>query len=165
MMSGLMSDQMQEVRLRPADEEDVDFLFGLSPRLAGVPGPSWHTSEAMTDFQERFMATTLGAPQPRSMTVVAEEAEGGRRLGYIHAHPSLDAVSDEPCGHVAIIALEADAEGRGIAGRLMAEAEIWAVAQGWRLLSLDVFSENRRAIDFYIRAGFRPESTRLVKLL
>jgi len=74
-------------------------------------------------------------------------------------------VTDEPCGHVAIIAVEADAEGQGVAGRLMAGAEAWARPQGWRLLSIDVFAVNRRALDFYIRSGFYPETVRLVKPL
>ncbi len=111
------------------------------------------------------MEAALRSPHPGSITIVAAEAVGGRRLGYMHAHPSRDGVTDEPCGHVAIIALEADAEGQGIAGRLMAEAEAWAKAQGWRLLSIDVFADNRRAVDVYIRGGFRPESIRLVKPL
>ena len=129
-VNGLMTDRKQEVYLRRADDEDVAFLFSLAPRLAGVPRSPWHTAEAMMSFQERFMEATLRPPQQSSVTSVAVGAGDGRRLGYIHAHPSRDGVSDEPCGHVAIIALEADAEGQGIAGQLMAEAEVWARAQG-----------------------------------
>lgn len=160
-----MTGQQWKVHLRQAADEDMAFLFSLAPRLAGVPRPAWHTAEAMTGFQDRFMAATLDPPQRNSITFVAVEAEGGRRLGYIHVHPSRDGVTDEPCGQVAIIALDADAEGQGIAGRLMAEAEAWAEAQGWRLLAIDVFADNRRALDFYIRSGFQPESIRLVKTL
>ena len=47
----------------------------------------------------------------------------------------------------------------------MMEAEAWAKTHGWRLLSIDVFADNRRAVDFYRRAGFRAESIRLVKTL
>jgi GNAT superfamily N-acetyltransferase len=147
-----------------ADEADTAFLFALAPRLAGVPRPPWHTAEAMTGFQDRFMEATLRPPRDGSLTLVAA-AEDGRRLGYVHAHPSRDSVTDEPCGHVAIIVLEADAEGQGVAGRLMAGAETWARAQGWRLLSIDVFADNRRALDFYVCGGFHPETVRLVKPL
>ena len=111
------------------------------------------------------MAATLCPPLQGSVTLVAEDGESGRRLGYIHAHPSRDGVTAEACGHVAIIVLEADAEGQGIARVLMAEAEEWARAQGWRLLSIDVFADNQRAVDFHVRGGFRPESIRLVKPL
>jgi len=74
-------------------------------------------------------------------------------------------VTDEPCGHVAIIVLESEAEGQGIARRLMAAAEAWATDRGWRLLSIDVFADNRRAVEFYLRTGFQMESIRLVKPL
>ncbi len=155
----------REVRIRQADSSDTNFLFDLAPRLAGVPRPPWHTPEAMTGFQNRFMDATLRQTQQNSLTLIALDAGNERRLGYVHAHPSRDGVSDEPCGHVAIIALEADAEGQGIAVRLMTEAEAWAKAQGWRLLSIDVFAANQRAVDFYVRSGFLPETIRLVKPL
>lgn len=154
----------EDVRLRRADESDTAFLFGLAPRLAGVPRPPWHTADAMAGFQDRFMEATLRPPREGSLTLVAAAADG-RRLGYVHAHPGRDGVTDEPCGHVAIVVLEEDAEGRGVAGRLMAGAEAWARARGWRLLSIDVFADNRRALDFYVRGGFRPETVRLVKPL
>jgi GNAT superfamily N-acetyltransferase len=155
----------QEFHIRPANETDAAYLFELAPRLAGVPRPAWHSAEAMAEFQDRFMKATLHPPQDGSITLVATAAGDGRRLGYIHAHPSKDGVTDEPCGYVALIALDEAAEGLGIAGGLMAEAEAWARAQGWRFLSLDVFAGNKRAINFYTRGGFQPETIRLVKPL
>ncbi len=47
----------------------------------------------------------------------------------------------------------------------MQRAELWAKAQGYRLLSLDAFADNHRALAFYLRGGFSPETTRLVKPL
>lgn len=47
----------------------------------------------------------------------------------------------------------------------MAEAEAWARSRGYRLLSLDVFAGNQRAVDFYKRRGFEPETIRMVKPL
>ena len=99
-----------------------------------------------------------------SRTLIAWSADG-RRLGYIHMRSGRDGVSDEPCGYVSLLALEEDAEGSGVGRRLMAEAEAWARACGYRLLSLDVFADNRRAVDFYERDGFKAETIRLVKVL
>lgn len=152
------------VEVRDATAADRDFLFGLAPRLAGVPRPDWHDAGAMAAFQDRFMAATLGKPAEGALTLVAASG-GGQRLGYVHARPGRDGVTDEPCGHVAIIALAEEVEGLGAAGKLMARAEDWARARGHRLLSLDVFATNRRALDFYARGGFRPETIRLVKPL
>lgn len=134
----------REVIIREASDADTAFLFSLAPRLAGVPRPPWHTAAAMTGFQDRFMQATLRPPQEGSLTLIATAGDG-RRLGYVHAHLGRDGVTDEPCGHIAIIALEADAEGQGVAGRLMAGADAWARSQGWRLLSIDVFAANQRA--------------------
>ncbi len=150
--------------IRDADPSDSDFMAGLSPRLSGVPGPSWHTRAAMDGFQDRHMAATVDAAIAGSRTLVALSEEG-RRLGYIHMQPGKDGVTDEPCGYVAILALVEDAEGQGIAGRLMAEAETWARGRGYRFLSLDVFADNQRAIDAYARGGFGAETIRMVKPL
>lgn len=155
---------ISEITIREADASDRDFLLGLAPRLAGVPRPEWHTLEAMEAFQACYMAATLANASKATLTLVAVSANA-ERLGYVHAHPGKDGVTGELCGHVAIIALKEDAEGRGVAGTLMQRAELWAKAEGYRLLSLDVFSDNRRALEFYLRGGFRAESIRLVKPL
>ena len=110
------------------------------------------------------MAATFAAADDNSQTLIAWSGDGGR-LGYVHMRPGKDGVTDEPCGYVSLLALEKDAEGTGVAHRLMAEAEAWARSRGYRLLSLDVFADNRHAIDFYRRGGFQAETLRMVKPL
>ncbi len=156
---------LSSLTLRPARPSDTDFLTSLSPRLSGVPGPAWHDRTAMDGFQERYMAATFApAALEGAATLIAETADG-RRLGYIHMRPGKDGVTDEPCGYVSLLAVDADTEGSGVATRLMAAAEDWARARGYRFLSLDVFADNRRAIDFYKRGGFEAETLRMVKPL
>ena len=104
------------------------------------------------------------APADGSETLIACAADG-RRLGYIHLRPAKDGVTDEPCGYVALLATTPEAEGTGVAARLMGAAEEWARGCGYRLLSLDVFADNKRAIEFYERRGFRSETFRMVKPL
>jgi len=155
---------MQAIELRTARPEDRDFLHSLSPRLSGVPGPAWHDLKAMEGFQERYMAATFAAVDPAAQTLVAWSAEG-KRLGYIHMRPFKDGVTDEPCGYVSLLALAEDAEGRGIAHLMMQAAETWARAKGYRFLCLDVFADNRHAVEFYERRGFQTETLRMVKPL
>lgn len=152
------------IALRPAEPSDTEFLSGLSTRLSGVPGPAWHDLAAMEDFQARYMAATFAAADKNAQTLVAWSADG-RRLGYVHMRPGKDGVTDEPCGYVSLLAVDKEAEGSGVATRLMAAAEEWARARGYRFLSLDVFADNRRAIDFYKRGGFGSETLRMVKPL
>jgi GNAT superfamily N-acetyltransferase len=151
--------------IRPADPADTEFLSNLSPRLSGVPGPSWHDLAAMEGFQARYMVETFApAAQEGASTLIAWSGDG-RRLGYIHMRPGKDGVTEEPCGYVSLLALDKHAEGTGVARRLMAEAEAWARSRGYRLLSLDVFAGNQRAVDFYESGGFKAETLRMVKPL
>jgi len=155
---------MTAIALRPACPEDRDFLHSLSPRLSGVPGPAWHDLAAMEGFQDRYMTATFAAVEKGAQTLVAWSADG-KRLGYIHMRPFKDGVTDEPCGYVSLLALAEGAEGQGIAHRLMEAAESWARTQGYRFLCLDVFADNRRAVEFYERRGFQTETLRMVKPL
>ena len=151
--------------IRPADPSDTEFLSNLSSRLSGVPGPSWHDLAAMEGFQTRYMAETFAPSALDGASTLIAWSSDGRRLGYIHMRPGKDGVTEEPCGYVSLLALDKEAEGTGVARRLMAAAEDWARARGYRLLSLDVFADNRRAIDFYRRGGFKRETLRMVKPL
>ena len=155
---------MSAIELRPARPEDRDFLHGLSPRLSGVPGPAWHDLAAMEGFQDRYMTATFSTVDPAAQTLIAWSA-AGKRLGYIHMRPFKDGVTDEPCGYVSLLALTEDAEGQGIAHLMMQEAETWARAKGYRFLCLDVFADNRHAVEFYERRGFQTETLRMVKPL
>ena len=155
---------MTTLELRTARPEDGDFLQALSPRLSGVPGPAWHDLAAMEGFQSRYMAATLAATDGNTQTLIAWSNDG-RRLGYVHMRPGKDGVTDEPCGYVSLLAVDKDAEGSGVATCLMAAAEDWARLRGYRFLCLDVFADNRRAIDFYKRGGFESETIRMVKPL
>jgi GNAT superfamily N-acetyltransferase len=155
---------MQAIELRTARAEDRDFLLSLSPRLAGVPGPTWHDLAAMEGFQDRYMKATFDSVDPAAQTLVAWSADG-KRLGYIHMRPFKDGVTDEPCGYVSLLALVEEAEGKGIAHRMMHAAESWARARGYRFLCLDVFADNRHAVEVYERRGFQTETLRMVKPL
>jgi GNAT superfamily N-acetyltransferase len=154
---------MTTITLRPATVADRPFIDSLSPRLSSVPRPGWHDLAAMEGFQDRHMAASF-APIDGASTVIAC-ASDGRPLGYIHLRPGKDGVTEEPCGYISLIATTKEAEGSGVATRLMSAAEDWARDRGYRLLSLDVFADNRRAVDFYRRGGFKIETRRMVKPL
>jgi ribosomal protein S18 acetylase RimI-like enzyme len=154
---------MSTLTLRPATADDRPFIDSLSPRLSGVPRPDWHDLAAMEHFQDRYMAASF-VPVEGATTLIACGAEG-KRLGYIHLQPGKDGVTDEPCGYIPLLATTKEAEGSRVATRLMAAAEEWARGRGYRLLSLDVFADNRRAVDFYRRRGFKTETRRMVKPL
>jgi GNAT superfamily N-acetyltransferase len=153
----------KKVTLCPATADDRPFIDSLSPRLSGVPRPAWHDQAAMDGFQDRHLAASF-EPIEGSSTLVACACDR-RRLGYIHLRPGTDGVTNEPCGYISLLATTKEAEGSGVATRLMNAAGDWARERGYRLLSLDVFADNRRAVEFYRRGGFKTETRRMVKPL
>lgn len=151
-------------RIRPAEDSDRDFMFGLAPRLAEVADLPWHATQDLIAFQHRYMKAAFARPRSETVTLIAEAADGAP-LGYVHAEASTDSVTLEPCGYVTVLALAKAAEGQGVADRLMAGVEDWAREMGFRLLGLDVFANNARARAFYRRLGYREDSLRLTKPL
>jgi ribosomal protein S18 acetylase RimI-like enzyme len=66
---------------------------------------------------------------------------------------------------VADLAVTENARRLGVGTALMRAGEIWARKRGLPVLSLDVWSTNTRALEFYSRMGYRPESVSLIKAL
>ena len=155
---------MTEIRIRAATAEDRDFMFGQAQRLAAVAELPWHAERDVLAFQHRYMNAAFARPDSEAACFIAED-ETARRLGYVHVEASTDFVTLEPCAYVTVLAVIEAAEGRGVAARLMQAAEDWARAQGFRLIYLDVFANNRRARAFYARQGYQDDSLRLTKPL
>ena len=71
----------------------------------------------------------------------------------------------EPHGHIGILVVTREAEGRGAAAALMRAAEAWARSRGHQILTLNVFDGNRRARTLYEHFGFRPDTVKYLKTL
>ena len=76
-----------------------------------------------------------------------------------------DYFAQRPHAHISVLAVTRDAEDQGVGTALMAHAEAWARARGYRRITLSVFESNRRAQRLYERAGFSPEIRRYTKQL
>lgn len=152
------------IHLRPASPEDRAFIFAQAPRLAAAAQLSWHTESDLVAFQHRYMNVAFARPASEAMTLIAEDA-AATRLGFIHAEHMADSVTQELCAYVTVLAVAEDAQGAGIGAALMAAAEDWARAQGFRLICLDVFANNARARAFYGKLGYQDDSLRLTKPL
>lgn len=93
--------------------------------------------------------------------LVAEGADGAP-LGFISLRVAKDVVGAAR-GHVADVAVTADARRMGVGTALMNAGEAWARDRGLPALSLNVWSTNERALAFYRRLGYSTESLCLVK--
>jgi GNAT superfamily N-acetyltransferase len=143
--------------IRPASAADRAFLDSLNERLiqeAAVPGL---TRENLATFQARYTRSALDESPMGSKTLVATDG-AGTPLGYIHLEPAPDSLTGKTEGYVSILAVRAESEGRGVAKRLMSEAESWALSEGYRFLLLHVFGSNETARRFYQGGGFLTDS-------
>jgi GNAT superfamily N-acetyltransferase len=117
----------------------------------------------MTVVDTRVVGDAAAGRSPGSAVLVAED-DRGTRLGFIHVTEEQDYYAGL-CGHIGDVVVAPGVQGRGVGTALLAAAERWALARGYRLLSLNVFVGNRRARAVYERAGYAPETVRHVKVL
>jgi len=91
----------------------------------------------------------------REMTVLVAEAttaDAATRFAGTIAYQ----VSESGVGHLRGMAVPPDFQGRGVAERLLEEAEAGLLAQGCTRVTLDTTRPLERAIRFYERLGYRP---------
>ena len=150
-----------QVLIRPADERDCEFIAGLVPSLLEFASPAWDDAAAFAPGLRDVLARAVRSQGPQSTVLVAEGAEG-TPLGFISLKVGTDVVGAVR-GHVADLAVIADARRIGVGTALMEAGEAWARDHGLPALSLDVWSTNNRALAFYQRLGYFAESLCLVK--
>jgi GNAT superfamily N-acetyltransferase len=150
------------MRIRVAQLVDLDFILSLAPRLVEFgPVPGREPSQ-MIARDRAVLAAALEHPAPDTQLFVAED-DDGTALGFIHLTTAGDYYSDGDTAHIADVVVSAAAGDRGVGSALMAFAEDWARGRGFALLTLNVFSANRRARDLYARLGFDEEWIRCIK--
>jgi GNAT superfamily N-acetyltransferase len=146
---------LSEFSIRPARPADEAAILGLADRL-GAFDPSTRPAAEIAGRERRALAEALARPDPGSALLVAEHPRLGV-AGILLLESRRDYFTDQPHGHVAILAVAREAEGQGLGGALLHAAEEWARARGYRRLTLAVFVDNRRAQALYVRQGWRPE--------
>lgn len=152
------------MRIRPAVPDDRPFVIAAAHRLAGFGPPAWRPSEEIVNGEARTLQGFFAAPPAGSALWIAESAPGNR-LGFVYLERLQDYFTLEPHGHVGILVVTEEAEGKGVGGALMRAAEEWAREQGYRRLTLTVFEANQAARAMYEHLGYAPETLRYVKIL
>jgi ribosomal protein S18 acetylase RimI-like enzyme len=149
--------------IRRFGEEDRPFFRELVRRLDQGATPAGRDPALVEDYHRRLGEERFDDPQ-RAEAFVATEPDGAP-VGAVVLLPSLDYFTRRPRAYVAVLAVAAGAEGRGVGKALMAYAEEWARARGCDRVDLDVFVTNERAIAFYERLGYRADTQTMVKRL
>jgi GNAT superfamily N-acetyltransferase len=150
------------VKIRAAIPEDSVFILNLADRLiefGDVPG---RDRAAMIARDRSVLAQALAGGESAIFVAVDDN---GRSLGFIHLTTADDYYDDRITAHVADLVVARDAGGRGVGTALLDRAEQWAREQGFAMLTLNVFTANRRARNLYARRGFAEEWIRCLKRL
>jgi GNAT superfamily N-acetyltransferase len=150
--------------IRPATTEDRAAVLALVPRLREFGPPPLRPVEALDAGERRTLERFFNDPLDGSQVFVAASPDGSV-LGAGYAERETDYFTQEPHGHLGILAVAAEAEGRGVGRALMEAVEQWAAGQGYGLVTLNVFATNERAIAMYEHVGYQPDSIRYVKVI
>jgi ribosomal protein S18 acetylase RimI-like enzyme len=153
-----------EIHIRPATMNDLPFIRSLAERFARVGTPAWRDAAKMWEFHRQSAEEVGYAINTRDLVLIAEDAQNVR-LGFVHVTHVTDFFTQEAQGYVADLAVSEQAEGQGVGRKLMEQAEEWARAQGYRILTLDVFASNTHARSFYAHRGYVEETVKMVKEL
>jgi GNAT superfamily N-acetyltransferase len=152
-----------EFSIRRASIRDEPDVLALADRLPDF-GPTTRSAEEISARERRALTEALTAPTVGRDVLVAEST-GGRIVGVLLLEQRLDYFTGVPHGHVAILAVAREAEGRGVGGALLQKAETWALEKGYHRLTLNVFAQNERALRVYSRNGWNPEFLTYFKVL
>jgi len=158
-----MTSGNRPVRVRPARGTDRSFVLQTAARLAAFGPPPWRTAEELVEGEARTLRDFFESPDDGSRLLIAES--GDRRLGFALVEELRDYFTLERHGHVGILAVTEEAEGKGAAGALIRAAEAWARDRGFHTLTLNVFSANAHARGVYEHLGFVEDTVKYVKIL
>jgi GNAT superfamily N-acetyltransferase len=152
------------VHVRPATAADREFLVGVVPRLREFGPPPLRPADAMDRAEVEVLERALDEPAPDAVLLVAE-LHGVGPAGMALANTATDYFTHERHGHLSIIIVSEQGEGRGVGRALLDAVDAWAAEQGYRFITLNVFSGNRRARTVYERAGYAEDTVRYLKEL
>jgi ribosomal protein S18 acetylase RimI-like enzyme len=156
-------DMNDSIVIRSAGDRDSEFVAGLASTLLEFGSPAWDDAAALAPGFREVLAGAVRVQDERSTVLIAQRADG-TPLGFISLKVSRSVAGIER-GHVADLAVIEEARGVGVGRALMQAGEAWAGERGLSVLSLDVWSTNERALEFYRRLGYAAESLCLIKRL
>jgi GNAT superfamily N-acetyltransferase len=167
------------VSLRRAVPGDLPRLAELSERLADFGPPGWRSAREIVEGELRTIRRHLESPLPGAELFVAEAGDGvaagsgatvtaesrAKIVGFVFVETLTDYFTERPHGHVGILTVARESQGRGVGAALMRFAEDWARGRGFSTMTLNVFDGNARARRVYERLGYSPETLRYIKAL
>jgi RimJ/RimL family protein N-acetyltransferase len=150
--------------IRAAVADDRERVLALAERLAAFGPPPWRPPDDITEGERRTLRRFFDGGGPATSTLLVAEQDGSV-AGFAYLEQLQDYFTLEHHGHVGILAVAQEAEGRGVGAALLRAAESWGLSRRYRMLTLSVFEENARARRIYERFGFQTDTIRYLKPL
>ncbi len=135
-------------------------MLEAAGRLADFGPPAWRSPVELVEGESRTLRAYFQSPPEGSVLLVAAAPEP---LGFVYLETLADYFTGQKHGHIGILAVAKEGEGRGVGGALLRASEDWAHGRGYRKLTLAVFEGNRHARAVYEHMGYAAEVLRYVK--
>lgn len=149
--------------LRPATPADIEAIECLLPRLADFDVPAHRRPEDLWQGDRDLVREWASGRRDDMLMIVA--ARGDEIHAVVGASLRAEWLTGVPSAHVELLVVDPAMERQGIGAALLHALEVAAIARGATSLSLNVFTNNRRARALYERAGFHGELMRYFKPL
>lgn len=154
---------MNTVTIRLAVAADRAYLVAATERLADFPVPPWRTAAQIAEADRRILLAALDRPDDGALVLVAEQ--NATPVGCLFATTESDYFDGAAVAHIEVVVVSKSAQGHGVGKLLMAEAESWARARGYRRMTLNAFRANAHARAVYEHLGYAPEIVKYLKEL
>lgn len=157
-----------KLTIRSARPSDRRFVLDLAERLASFEVPSWRSKPEVVDGDRRALAAWFDGAGPADAPGATADAAmyvaelDGRPAGCAFLVTLVDYFNQRSHAHLSVLAVSANAEGRGVGSALIDRSIAWAKARGSDRLTLSALVTNARARALYERKGFSGEYIRYV---
>jgi len=148
------------VTIRPATPNDRAFVLDLAERLVAFEVPKHREKAELVEGDRRALREWFDAPKPGEAMFIAEL--DGRPAGCAYLVTLIDYFNERPHAHLSVLAVAADAEGKGVGSALLSQSVAWAKERQSDRLTLSALVTNARARALYERKGFGGEYIRYV---
>lgn len=144
----MMASAFTLLRADYANPAHADALVSLLDAYARDPAGG---GQGLSEFAKAHLVASLAA-RPQAYSVLAFDGE--QPVGLVNCIEGFSTFACKPLVNVHDVAVLASHRGRGIAERMLAEAEAIARERGAVKLTLEVLSGNHGAVRLYERIGF-----------
>ncbi len=138
-------------------QQEYQHLQSTVDRYFSVQTPLWFVTTSM-DASETAMQ-----PQTPDAELLQPPTSRDIKIACLWVGTAIDQISGIRHPNIFLIYVEPAYRRRGIGRALMQYMEVWAKAQGYQQIGLQVFTINDPAIELYRQLGYQPRSISMIR--